>query len=94
MSLVLQITCDYNRVALCTIIFDFRWRKVDLRRFRKQILRSMSDSLFDREKFALQRVLHELLPNLGVHPRISRREFSEKHVIFARFFSSFYVEKT
>ena len=44
----------------------FSMIKVELRRFRKQILGGMSEAAFDREKFALQRVLDELLPNLHI----------------------------
>jgi hypothetical protein len=68
-------------------------RKVERRRFRKQILGGMSDAAFDRETFALQRVLDELLPNLSIGPKISQRYFSEKQTFIASCFSCFAIEK-
>ena len=54
----------------------------------------MSDTAFDRGKFALQRELHELLPNLSIGPKIDQREFGEKDTVIAPCFSCFAVEKT
>ena len=79
---------------LQSLACTFSMGKVELRRFRKRILGSMSDIAFDRGKFALQRVLHELLPNLSIDPEINQREFSEKQTVIASYLSCFSVEKT
>ena len=72
----------------------FSMGKVELRRFRKRILGSMSDTAFDRGKFALQRVLREVLCSLSIGPKINQREFSEKQTVIASCFSCFSVEKS
>jgi hypothetical protein len=79
---------------LQSLACTFSMGKVELRRFRKRILGSMSDTAFDRGKFALQRVLHELLSNFSIGPKINQRCFSEKQTVIAPCFSCFSVEKT
>ena len=78
---------------LQSLACTFSMIKVELRRFRKQILRTMSDAAFDRRMFALQRELHELLSNLHIGPKITQSQFSEKQTFIASCFSCFTVEK-
>jgi CRISPR/Cas system CMR-associated protein Cmr1 (group 7 of RAMP superfamily) len=51
----------------------------------------MSDTAFDRGKFALQRVLNEVLSNLSIGQKINERGFSEKHTFIVSCFSCFFL---
>ena len=94
-------TCSRRKLRITWMIQElqsftctFPMGKVERCRFRKRILGSMSDTASDRGKFALQRVLHELLPNLRIGPKINQREFSGKLAFIAPCLSCFYVEKS